>query len=123
MAKEYNENEIKEMQDQLFENIDILNKLCKSTIIISKDEDIKLHLNCKVKVKLTNNGKSVASDRGYILGKSNDDGYIESQLWELMKVFGSSISSLQNGEQPFEDNMILLPANDEIFNIHNDNKR
>lgn len=68
-------------------------------------DNIKINLNCKVKIKLSEYGKKI-NEILIPSYKIDEEGYIELQLWKLMQDFGPAISGFQNYDHPFEDNDI-----------------
>lgn len=81
---------------------------------------MNFNINYSVKVKLTNFGKKIwfhkdddfrekleAMGLFPELPKVDDNGYSEIPLWELMKVFGSYMTTNQSQELPFETEIII----------------
>lgn len=80
--------------------------------------NISININNKIKVKLTDFGKSILDKEvnklkqisgapdNYTPYKTDNNGYIEFQLWQFMNIFGSS---LYNGAiQVIENNEMLV---------------
>jgi hypothetical protein len=66
--------------------------------------DLKLNLNCVVKVKLTTQGFQCAAGAGFqdTASRVDDKEYSSFQLWNLMEIFGKTSVDLDNLIQPFE---------------------
>lgn len=82
--------------------------------------NIAININNKIKVKLTDFGKSILDKEvnklkqiseapdNYTPYETDDNGYTEFQLWQFMSIFGDS---LYNGNrQIIENNEILVEA-------------
>ncbi|MTI60316.1 MAG: hypothetical protein FH762_10150 [Firmicutes bacterium] len=67
---------------------------------------MKVNINQKVKVILTDTGKDILLEKAPIIYYHECNGdYLELELWKLMQVFGNEIY-LGISETPFIDNQI-----------------
>lgn len=68
---------------------------------------MKININDKVRVKLTPHGEIILAMDEYASDKPDADGVLETQFWELMRVFGPVMYN-GNPNLPFENNVIEL---------------
>lgn len=111
--------EIRAAANNISEIIDMAKEGLNSLISKNDITGFNVNLNVKVRLKLTNLGKSI-NDEITPLYRFKDDanGYIECQLWEAMKYFGPYISSLQNEEQPIENITMEFINSDNLIKVN-----
>lgn len=66
-----------------------------------------INLNANVRVQLTEHGKIILAMDEYATEKPDENGFIEMQLWRLMRVFGS-VMFMGNPNLPFENMNVEL---------------
>lgn len=76
-------------------------------IALLADTKKEINLNAKVRVQLTEHGKIILEMDEYASDKPDADGFLEMQLWTLMRVFGP-VMFLGNPNMPFENMNVEL---------------